>query len=435
MTHELVIQGNIFYNQTFNSCCIGIDDGSITAVKKILKGHRTLSFPKQMILPTGVDTHVHFREPGMSHKETFETGSLAALHGGISCIFDMPNTIPPTTTSDRLLEKIHHAKSHSYVDFGLYVAITDQNHARLESMHPYCSGYKIYLGETTGSHLCSPSLLPTIFSTLNHSQKPILFHAEDAQCLKHHKRSERSLSDHHAARPPLCETQAIHRILSMAISPMPPVHICHVSSKESLMLLSNRPSHISCGVTPHHLLLSLDDLHHPATWYKVNPPIRPSEHPQALFQAVQNGTFDLIESDHAPHELSEKNQDFDLAPSGIAGVETMLPLFLYLASKQKCSFQQVIRLICQRPAQLTRVKKGSIVVGNDADIMVVDPRTVQKISLDHLHSKAEWTPFLDWNALFPSHVFIRGQHAIDTYELSCSKDTGNFVENRRYQND
>lgn len=435
MTHELVIEGNVFYNQTFTPCCIGIDEGRITAVKKILKGHKTMRFSKQMILPAGIDVHVHFREPGMSQKETFETGSLAALHGGISCIVDMPNTQPPTTTADRLHKKIHHAKKQSYVDFGFYVAITNENHTQLTSMQPYCSGYKIFVGETTGSCLCSPSLLFTIFSTLKHSKKPILFHAEDAQCLKHHVRNEKSLSDHHAARPPLCEIQAIQSILSASESSTPPIHICHVSSKEALMVLSNRPSHVSCGVTPHHLLLSLDDVSHPSTWYKVNPPLRPSDHVEALLQGLHHGTFDLIESDHAPHTLSEKDQPFDRAPSGIAGVETMLPLFLYLATKQKCSMQQIIRLLCHRPAQLIRVNKGSIVVGNDADIIVVDQRNVQRISVDHLHSKAEWTPFLDWHALFPSHVFIRGQHAIDTYELSYPKDTGKYVENQRYQND
>jgi len=435
MAHELVLEGNVFQNNTFTPCCIGIDDGIITSVKKILKGDKTYSFSKQMIIPAGIDVHVHFREPGMSHKETFESGSRAALHGGLSCVFDMPNTQPPTTTSDRLLEKIHHAKHHSYVDFGIYFAVTDENHTMISTMQPYCSGYKLFLGDTTGSLQCSTSLLPTIFSTLKHSSKPIFIHAEDARCLKKHERKENTALDHHITRPPLCETQAIQQILSLATSPLPSVHICHVSSQESLSILSKRPSHVTCGVTPHHSLLSLENMKHAETWYKVNPPIRPADHAQMLFQALNTGSIDCIESDHAPHELSEKNQAFHQAPSGIPGVETMLPLFLYLASQETCSIQQVIALLCQHPAQITGLKKGSISVGNDADIIIVDPRNVQKIHLDHLHSKADWTPFLGWKALFPAHVFLRGKHAIDNYEISCSPGNGQYVEDRRYQND
>jgi dihydroorotase len=435
MNHDLVIEGKAFLQDSFKTCCIGIDNGKITEIKKILKGDRKQTFSKKYILPAGVDVHVHFREPGMSNKETVETGSLAALHGGISCFFDMPNTIPPTTTPQRLLDKLHHTKEHTYVDFGLYYSINEDNYETLDTVHHYSSGYKIFLGETTKSSVISPSLLSSIFSKLERSRKPILFHAEDSKCLQIHAKEEQSLYDHHQCRPPLCETLAIQRTLQTITNQMPPIHICHVSSKEGLHVLKNPPFQVSYGVTPHHVLLSIDEINHPETWYKVNPPLRPSQHSQALFQAIKQNQINIIESDHAPHQLTEKEQDFQQAPAGIPGVETMYPLFLALAIKKHLSFQQVILLLCVNPAKLTNTPKGNIIVGNDADIIIVDPRDQRKISIEQLHSKAEWTPFLNWDAVFPSDMFVRGQQVLDSHELSCSPGAGCHVEEKNYHND
>ena len=279
------------------------------------------------------------------------------------------------------------------------------------------------------------SIFRITFSSLKKSRKPILIHAEDSKCLEHHTKKEKSLTDHHNSRPPLCETLAIQHILKTANHHSPPIHICHVSSKEGLHLLSNRPSHITFGVTPHHVLLSIDTITQPESWYKVNPPLRPSLHSQALFQGLVQEQIDIVESDHAPHDLSEKTKTFEHTPAGIPGVETMFPLFLYLASKQHISFQQVISLLCTNPAKLLHVPKGEITPGNDADFIVVDQRNIKKITTDNLHSKAKWTPFLQKNAIFPSDVFIRGQHVLNSYETTCSPGNGRYVEDKNYQND
>jgi dihydroorotase len=430
MNHELVIQGKAFLKERFETCCIGIDDGRITSIKKILTGDRIKRFSKQLILPGGIDLHVHFRDPGMLKKETFETGSKAAAFGGVSCVFDMPNTHPPTTTLQNLKDKITHAQKKSFVDFGIYAGITSKNIPDLTSFLPFCSGYKMFLGDSTEAFAVSLDLLPQIFETLKQSTKPILFHAEDNNCLKKHKDKERNLLDHHLCRPPNCEAESIQHILSISKGLSNPIHICHLSTLEGLALLKEKPESVTCGATPHHLLLSLKKVKTPESWYKVNPPIRPIEHSQALFQVLNQGFIDVIESDHAPHTLDEKQQNFDDAPSGIPGVETMIPLFLYLAKKQQISFPTLMNLCSRNPANIIGVPKGSITLDYDADFMVVDLRDEQRISPDLLHSEAAWSPFEDTKAIFPIHVFIRGRQVINDKELSESPGVGSHVLQR-----
>jgi len=163
------------------------------------------------------------------------------------------------------------------------------------------------------------------------------------------------------------------------------------------------------------------------TFYKVNPPIRSSFDKEALFNAAKNGIIDMIESDHAPHTKNEKDTEFNEAPSGLPGVETMIPLFLCLAKNEVISFQRVISLLCQRPAELLNIPKGKIEVGRDADLIVVDLKNEIRIKSDTLHSKCGWTPFEDWSAIFPSHVFVRGEKLIEEHEIQMSQGFGQFV--------
>lgn len=427
MAHELVIEGNAFINNRFETCNIGIDNGKITTVKKILNADTRKRFSKQLILPAGVDVHVHFRDPGMTHKENFETGSKSALFGGISCVFDMPNTIPPTLTKQTLKEKINHAAHHSYTDFGVYAGIGSKNIALLQSLSTLCSGYKVFLGDTTESFALNPSLLPTVFQTLSTVQKPILFHAEDNDCLRQHQGPEHHLIHHHERRPPECEVKAINHILKASEHCSNCLHICHLSSSQGLAALKHKKDTISCGATPHHLLLSLQQNKKPEGFYKVNPPIRPVEHSRYLFQALQQGKINILESDHAPHTLNEKQKHNYDVPSGIPGVETMIPLFLSLAKHGHITFSRLVHLCSTHPADLVRIPKGRILPGNDADFMIIDLRNETRINSASLHSKAGWSPFEGWNAIFPTHLFLRGRHIIDKTELMESPGIGRHV--------
>lgn len=430
MNHELVLEGKAYVHHEFQQCCIGIDQGKITEIKKILKGDTHHRFSKELIFPAGIDVHVHFRDPGMTNKESFFSGSVAAAYGGISCVFDMPNTHPATITPKSLIEKQQIADQKSIVDFGLYAGITKEILSKPDELLKMASishGFKLFLGETTNSLTLPPDVLENVFRIIQPTHKPTLIHAEDNMCLQKYKKSEQNLNDHYSARPPDCEKKAIENIKSAVKQIETRVHICHVSSALALTSLKDRPHYISYGVTPHHSLLHKDIDNTPSSWLKVNPPLRSKTDQKTMFETVKNGDVFLLESDHAPHSRSEKETDFSKAPCGIPGVETIYPLFLALADKQQIPYQRVISLLCEHPSQLLHVSKGFISEGYDADIIVIKKKDIVGIQNEHLHSKSDCSPFEGFSALFPFMVFIRGNKVIEDKEKQVSKGFGSIV--------
>jgi dihydroorotase len=266
-----------------------------------------------------------------------------------------------------------------------------------------------------------------VLAKIGLTSKPILFHAEDNKCLKIHERVCNSLVDHLHSRPSECEENAIKSIINSSKNFNVRVHVCHLSSCDGLELLRRRPNNISCGVTPHHLSFSIENNLSPQSHYKVNPPIRTSFDRDALFDGIKNGFIDILESDHAPHTLDEKDKEFNDAPSGLPGIETMFPIFLYKAKKEMLSFHRLISAICERPAELVGISKGRIEVGGDADFIVVDLKDESEIKSDFLHSKCEWTPYEGERAIFPQHVFVRGEKIIHNREIQIDKGFGRFV--------
>ena len=424
---DLVIEGKAFINNSFEQCCIGIENGKIVEIKKIIHGDEKLDFGNKLIFPAGIDIHVHFRDPGMTHKEDFSTGSTAAAFGGVSCVFDMPNTIPQTTNVQTIADKVISAEKKSYVDFGVYAGITNSNINNIENLSKNCSGFKIYLGTTTNSLKFGKVNLREALQNISKTEKTVLFHAEDDDLLYKNKSFEKDITDHMRVRPSICEETSLNAIILASQGLNLKLHICHLSSLEGLEILKNRPNNISCGVTPHHILLSAEKNMGSQTFYKVNPPIRSSFDKESLFNAAKNGIIDVIESDHAPHMKEEKDTNFNEAPSGLPGVETMFPLFLYLAKKETISIQRVISLLCGRPAEILNIPKGKIEKGKDADLIIVDLKDETKIRADNLHSKCGWTPFEDWPAIFPTHVFIRGEKLIEDSSIKVKQGFGKFV--------
>jgi len=424
---DLTIEGKIFHKGMFEDSCIGIRDGKIVEVKKILKGDEHIDYGHKLILPAGVDIHVHFREPGMTHKEDFKSGSLAAAFGGISCVFDMPNNIPQITSLNALSDKINIASKKAYVDFGLYAGVTNDNVDSIEKISKKCNGFKIFLGSSTLSMLFNKEKLREAFDLIGLTGKPVIVHSEDEECLIQHKETEKNLTDHMRFRPGVCEEIAISNVLKAADSLNTKVHICHVSSCEGLELLKNRPANVSFGITPHHCLLNVEKNMGSPSLFKVNPPIRTGFDREALFNSVVNGAVSVLESDHAPHTKEEKDAPFDEAPSGVPGVETMYPLFLYMAKKEVLTFQRLISLLCSRPADLLGVSKGRLETGYDADFIVVDIKKEEKIESENLHSRCGWSPFNDWPAVFPEAVFIHGEKVIENKEIQVKQGFGRFI--------
>ena len=424
---DLTVEGKIFVNNVFEDCCIGISDGKITDIKKILKGDEHIVFKNKLILPAGIDVHVHFRDPGLTHKEDFSTGSLSALYGGISCVFDMPNTKPQTISLKDLSDKISIASKKSYVDFGIYAGVTNDNVSSIEKLREKCNGFKIYLGSTTEALSFDSSKLRVALNSISLTDKPVFFHAEDEKLLLQNRNIEQNIVDHLRNRPSVCEESSIKNVLAAAEGLNIKAHICHLSSIEGLELLKDRPNNFTFGITPHHSLLSIEKIKETQAFYKVNPPIRSSFDRETLFNSLVRGSADILESDHAPHNKAEKDTDFNDAPSGVPGVETMYPLFLYLAKKEYISFQKLNSLICRRPADLLNLQKGAIEVGKEADFIVIDLKDETRIKSDDLHYKCQWTPFEDWRAIFPSTVFVRGKRLIDRGEIQVKKGFGKFV--------
>ncbi|HEC81863.1 MAG TPA: amidohydrolase, partial [Thermoplasmatales archaeon] len=384
---EKVIEGKAYVNNEFIECCIGVEEERIVAVKKVLMGEKTLRFRKGLILPAAVDVHVHFRDPGFPRKEDFFTGTMAAAFGGVSCVFDMPNNNPPATTLASCKRKVSLVERKACIDFGIYAGVTTKNLERLSDLAKIVSAFKVFLGESTNTAAFDQELLSILAS------KPlgrvVAFHAEDDKCLSMNKVREENLKDHVLSRPSECEKVAVEKIIKcFSSSTRHRVHLCHVSSSAAIESLSKKPKNFTVGVTPHHLLLASDgELPLQQTYYKVNPPLRGSKDRDSLWNALFSGVIDIVESDHAPHTVEEKEMEFEKAPSGLPGVETMLPLMLYQFTKRGIPLSRLISLMCEKPAETFGVNKGRIASGNDADLIVVDLKDVERVNVDELHSR------------------------------------------------
>ena len=405
---DLVVEGNLYLKGEIIKGCVGIEYGKIKSVKKILKGEEHLDFGEKLIMPAGVDAHVHFREPGFTYKEDFSTGSMSAAFGGMSCVLDMPNTKPQVNSVDIFKEKLSIAKRKSYVDFGLYA---DGNSDEIENLGKICSCFKIY------SYEMDDNLLEKKLNEIEKTGKTVSVHAEDKKLFRETK--SLNLSDYLHSRPNEAEEKRIHKIVSFGKKK---VHIAHVSAKESTDILKNKG--VTSEVTPHHLLLNIDS--GLGAKGKVNPPLRTEKDNEALWNALVNGTIDIVASDHAPHTIEEK-QEFDDALPGVPGVETTLPIMMYFMKEEKISLRRLVNAICEKPAEIFNLNKGKIKKGFDADLNVFDLKNEKKISADMLHSKCGWTPFEKFHGIFPICTIIRGEVIVENNEIMVNPGFGRFV--------
>ncbi|MBE0518559.1 MAG: dihydroorotase family protein [Thermoplasmata archaeon] len=399
---DMVIEGDCYQQGEFKHLEIGIDNGKIVKVAKSIDCDKRMNFGSKKILPAAIDPHVHFRDPGMTHKEDFRSGSIAALHGGVTCVFDMPNTKPPTTSIDFLNEKRGIALSRSHVDFGLFAGV--QPGIDVEGLAEKVIGFKLYMAGTTGN-LLVPSLrsIGSELSRIAKCGKVLAVHAED-ESLRDKERDEKNLHDHLAGRNNDCETSAIRKIADAA--PNCRLHICHVSARESIPLVFEQKN-MTAEVSPHHLLLDRD---RPiGSLGKVNPPLRTRADRQALCLALKQGRFDMIASDHAPHTMDEKSDDFQHAPCGMPGVETMYPLMLQLVRERHLALATVVRAMCEKPGEIFKIPKGKIEPGYDADLVVVDFMEGSEIRGDRLLTKCGWSAFDGMSCIFPKAVFAGGE--------------------------
>ena len=398
-------------------------------IKKIgscqgIKAKQVLSQKHLYILPGLIDTQVHFREPGMEHKEDMAHGSLAALKGGISTFFEMPNTIPPTTTNEAFEDKIKRASGRSWCDFAFYMGAAKDNIPFLKSLKPKTGlcGIKVFMGRSTGGLLLNDEKL--LEQVIGDANVRVAVHSEDEERLKSRKHFAEQTPPHPKNHPLWRdeETALISTKKAVAVAERlkKPVHILHISTEEEMVFLKHHREFVSTEVTPQHLSLSAPECYEKwGTLVQMNPPIRSERHRQALWKALREGTVDMIGSDHAPHTLEEKKKPYPLSPAGFPGTQTLLPLMLNHINKGRLNLKLLVKLLAHNPAKIFQLKnQGFIKEGLKAHFTVVDLKATRKIETNWLASKCGWSPFAEQTVTgWPVAVFLYGKPAMTENEV------------------
>ncbi len=396
---------------------IRIEDGQITAVEPTLRpttAESVIDVTDYLLFPGAIDAHVHFREPGGAHKETWATGSRAAAAGGVTTVIEQPNTDPPTTTGEAFDLKASRASA-SVIDYGLNGGVTPTWDPDSLFERPLCALGEVFLADSTGDMGIDTSTFRQAALRARAEQVPVTVHAEDERTFDPSALDAASGRGRDASvdrwsqyRPPTSEIQAVKQAITVAEAVDVPVHIAHASTPTAIDLVADRS--MTCEVTPHHALLSRADSAELGTYGRMNPPLRSADRRAAVFERLVEGQVDLIATDHAPHTRAEKDTSLVAAPSGVPGVETMLPVFLATTRETDLSLPRLRDLTATTPASVFGLSsKGRIAPGYDADIAVFDRDRLQTVTPDQLHSKADWSPFAGHPAIFPLLTLLRGQ--------------------------
>jgi dihydroorotase len=394
---------------------VGIEGSTITYVGNRPGGaaKRRVSAAGRFVIPGLVDTHVHFRSPGHPAKEDWATGSRAAASGGVTTVCDMPNTNPPTLTRVEWEEKRRLAEQESRVNYGIWVGASagglDEVRALTEPEGPAC-GIKVFMGSSTGPLLVDDATLEQYFAATGALMG---VHAEDETILRETQARfrEQLAPPHHLVRPPEAAVAAVRRLIELTRAYPRPVHICHVSTAAEVeeLDIARRELPITTEVSPHHLWLSAED--ELGNLGKVNPPLRPDADRRALWTAVRRGHIDTLGSDHAPHTREEKARPYWEAPSGMPGVETMLPLMLASVKLGRCSLERLVQLGAEAPCRIFGfAKKGKIAEGYDADLVLFSEGELTRLGPQGLLTRVGWSPFTGQRvAPKPEQVYVGGR--------------------------
>lgn len=448
MPDILIKNTRIYYNDSLQPAEIIIERGKVVKIGKDLRVSSSdiiIDAEGALTLPAGIDVHVHFREPGMTTKENWYTGSCAAAAGGVTTVIDQPNTIPSTTDRRSFEQKLKLARKKSIIDFGINGGVTAENLHKLDELWKLgvTAFGEIFMAESTGGLNVNEETFEEALAEIKLLGAIATIHAEDEKMRLELERLLKgySSSDYYSkVRPNECEAAAVQKALELISRLKVRSHFCHISTLEAIGLIrkdkylarrENKKPLFTCEVTPHHLFLSTRDWERLGAFGKMNPPLRGNHSIKALANGINDGTIDMVASDHAPHLESEKNTDIKFAPSGVPGVETLMPLMLAAVRKNILPLAQMIKLTSWNPANVFRLDlqaKGRLEVGFDADLIIVDPRALQPIKAEMLHSKAGWTPFEGMDAIFPQYTLSRGEIIWMEESIDARPGRGKFLE-------
>ncbi|MCZ2156008.1 MAG: dihydroorotase [Bryobacterales bacterium] len=413
----LIAGGEVFTPGGVETLDIGVRDGRIEAIGSLGTADATkrLDATGLVVLPGVIDTQVHFREPGFEHKEDLESGTRAAVLGGVTAIFEMPNTRPSTTTPEALNDKLHRAKGRAWCDHAFFIGATSENAEKLAEWErlPGCAGVKIFMGSSTGDLLVENDA--DIERVLAHGRRRVSVHCEDEARMRErrplategrHARFHPEWRDHTSA------LLATERLLTLAARVGRRVHVLHVTTGDEIELLGAWKHLATVEVTPQHLTFNAPECYERlGSLAQMNPPIRGEEHRKALWGGVLDGTVDVLGSDHAPHTLEEKALPYPQSPSGMTGVQTLLPVMLTHVLNGRLSMARLVDLASAGPARIFGIaRKGRIARGYDADFAIVDLKRADTLRREWIASKCGWSPyegeeFRGW----PVHTILRGE--------------------------
>lgn len=414
-TFDTILKGATIVNHDgIGSRDIGIRNGRIEAIGSLSASSagEVIDCTGLHILPGVVDSQVHFREPGLEHKEDLETGSLAAVLGGVTSVFEMPNTKPLTTSVETLEDKIRRGRHRMHCDFAFWVGGTRDNAkdvAELERL-PGAAGIKVFMGSSTGNLLVEDD--EGVRSILKNTRRRAAFHSEDEFRLKDREglRVEGDPSSHPVWRDEIAALQCTERLVRIARETGARIHVLHISTAEEIDFLQGHKDVATCEATPHHLTLSSDEYATLGNLIQMNPPVRDKRHRDGIWKGIDQGIVDVLGSDHAPHTLEEKQKPYPASPSGMTGVQTLVPIMLDHINAGKLSLERFVDLSSHGPNRIFGMaRKGRIAVGYDADLTIVDMKRRETITHEQAGSKAGWTPYHGKTVTgWPVGTFVRG---------------------------
>jgi dihydroorotase len=443
---DLVVNGGIIVSPDAEYLAsIAIKDGLIHAIgapSAMPEARQTLDATGLHILPGAIDVHVHFRDPGYPQKEDFGSGTAAAAFGGVTTVFDMPNTLPTIATAEALAAKHRIASEKAYVDYGLYAVLGEESIGHIPSLiEGGIIGFKCYMGNTFG-RIPTPSTgaMLELFELVAPTGKRISLHAETNSIMERREQRLRAAGRtepiaHLASRPAVVAVEAVARAAILAEWTGARIHVLHISSAAELRPLAEakaRGVEITGETCPHYLLLSEKDYEKSGGVVRVNPPVRETPNQQPLWNALMDGTVDMVATDHAPHTPEEKTRnDIWTVDCGFPGVETQMPLMLTEINRGRATIRDYVRWSADNPAKLWGLypRKGTLTVGSDADIAIVDMSRRWTIDDAKIQSHSKISPWQGWQCTaLPIHTIVRGNFVMKNRVLNQqARGTGRSV--------